>query len=586
MITWDDYSKQFDLQNAQQQPQTQQGGGDLISNLISGLINPIVTPIKTIAEGANILGQKGNLSNYKPQFLSQEEFANIGDRPVQNLVSQVAGIAPYLMPGIGTGIGGAIGTGAAMGSLGGLSQSLEDKNANFSSVLGGTLKGGLTGGAVGGGLGVLGKVVSRGATKIGKNLRKAGLDLETDINSIKGIATKAEREKFINSNATGSLTAKLGQLQGDAEKILGSVKEATAGTQKIYNVKDILSQITGKFKNQKSVTKYFNNEIRGDITDLGNQVTVQQLADMFADNSGRLTNYYNRVGRGIVSDSAEESARKVIRDTVSGILKKDVPGTTAAFNTLSKLHEVNKGLSQTVNKGKSLHLPFNSGLGLNVQRPLTATTDLVGRGLEKVGKGAGTLTGQTGNLQKLTSRGLYSSLGRSVNQPQQLAQQGQGLVSSLGQTQTGGLGTIPPEDNSQQRFQSMSGYINQGYTPAEAKTIVDMQYPVSKAVTTKTSKDVVNAKAGLTALNDIARLVQTNQGSLALPYFLKGGEAKQLNTAINQASDVIARLRTGAAINKEEEELYRSMLPSVFDDADTINYKLQTLAGLFNSFMQ
>jgi hypothetical protein len=113
--------------------------------------------------------------------------------------------------------------------------------------------------------------------------------------------------------------------------------------------------------------------------------------------------------------------------------------------------------------------------------------------------------------------------------------------------------------------------------------------PTSKPLNSTQLQQANNAQSGLTALGTIQSLIQQDPSMLlkgAIPTDIGKNLAGAgvLNTARKEASDVISRLRTGAAINKEEENFYRSQLPQFGDTPDTIDYKLNLLGSLFSRF--
>jgi hypothetical protein len=99
-----------------------------------------------------------------------------------------------------------------------------------------------------------------------------------------------------------------------------------------------------------------------------------------------------------------------------------------------------------------------------------------------------------------------------------------------------------------------------------------------------------NSQSGLNSLSTIAQILQQNPNAAKLAS-LPGGSFTQSITgtgeyqaAVNNATDVIGRLRSGGAINSDEEKRFRSLLPAAFDDEQTVHYKLSTLADLFERF--
>lgn len=112
----------------------------------------------------------------------------------------------------------------------------------------------------------------------------------------------------------------------------------------------------------------------------------------------------------------------------------------------------------------------------------------------------------------------------------------------------------------------------------------------SKKLNSSQQQQANNAQSGLASLQKIASTLQANPNAAKLSA-LPGGSLShaltgtgEYDAAIKNATDVIGRLRSGGAIQKDEETRFLQMLPRAFDDADTVQYKLQSLASLFNKF--
>jgi hypothetical protein len=171
------------------------------------------------------------------------------------------------------------------------------------------------------------------------------------------------------------------------------------------------------------------------------------------------------------------------------------------------------------------------------------------------------------------------------------------LSSDLSTGQDGGQGSqslFDPsniEANVQQILQNGGKLSDAAQYIAMAKQVNDIQKAglgKSKQLTSQQQKDATNAQSGLASLSKIQQTLQQNPhaaGESALP----GGSltARLTGTgdyraAVNNASDVIGRLRSGGAIQDDEARRYLAMLPSAFDDPQTANYKLQTLGTIFS----
>lgn len=98
------------------------------------------------------------------------------------------------------------------------------------------------------------------------------------------------------------------------------------------------------------------------------------------------------------------------------------------------------------------------------------------------------------------------------------------------------------------------------------------------------------ATSGIDSLNTIAQLLQENPNAARMAA-LPGGSLTQKVTgtgsysaAVSNAVDAIGRLRSGGAINADEEKRFKSFLPAAFDDPETVQYKLQALNNIFQRF--
>lgn len=130
-----------------------------------------------------------------------------------------------------------------------------------------------------------------------------------------------------------------------------------------------------------------------------------------------------------------------------------------------------------------------------------------------------------------------------------------------------------------------------GKAASELKSLYDLLPAASSSKLNSTQlQQANNAQSGLQSLGTIASILQQNP-DIAKLAALPGGSFTQSITgtgeyaaAINNATDVIGRLRSGGAINKDEEARFRALLPAAFDDQATVQYKLGALANLFQQF--
>ena len=96
-----------------------------------------------------------------------------------------------------------------------------------------------------------------------------------------------------------------------------------------------------------------------------------------------------------------------------------------------------------------------------------------------------------------------------------------------------------------------------------------------------------NAESGLRALDTLEKEISGFGGKAQLAASAVPGApfARTLKAASGEVQDVITRLRTGAALNEEEQRFYMRQLPSILDlsDPGTIEYKMGLFRNLFQS---
>lgn len=112
----------------------------------------------------------------------------------------------------------------------------------------------------------------------------------------------------------------------------------------------------------------------------------------------------------------------------------------------------------------------------------------------------------------------------------------------------------------------------------------------AKPLTGTQAQQANNAQSGLDSLATLKQQLQKDP-SIQKKAGLPGGSLTQSLTgtgtykaAINNATDVIGRLRSGGAIGAEEQKNFIRLLPQTFDDSQTVSYKLNQLNTLFQRF--
>jgi len=117
--------------------------------------------------------------------------------------------------------------------------------------------------------------------------------------------------------------------------------------------------------------------------------------------------------------------------------------------------------------------------------------------------------------------------------------------------------------------------------------------PEQKSLSSTATKDVSNANVGLQALDQIEGILGQDPGvqqrggisGTFNPFGIVSGAlgTGEYENARAQARDVIARIRTGAALTNDEARAFDKFLPQPGDDANTVKSKLSYLRNQFQA---
>jgi len=103
------------------------------------------------------------------------------------------------------------------------------------------------------------------------------------------------------------------------------------------------------------------------------------------------------------------------------------------------------------------------------------------------------------------------------------------------------------------------------------------------------SPEYQKAKQGLNSIDQALNMIEDDRYIYRdwIEKKLGRGDAAIFNTAIRNAEDILTRIRTGAALNKEEVKFYDSLFtPGWFNDPDTAIKKMKMLKELFLSTLE
>lgn len=126
-----------------------------------------------------------------------------------------------------------------------------------------------------------------------------------------------------------------------------------------------------------------------------------------------------------------------------------------------------------------------------------------------------------------------------------------------------------------------------------ASLLESMNKSSAKPLSAEASKVISNANSGLTSLAQMEKMI-SEQGGVSKATLIPGRElfgsagANALGTAnydnaAKNLTDVITRLRTGAALTESEEKFYQAQIPQAFDSPEVVQQKLGMFRDLFQS---
>lgn len=131
---------------------------------------------------------------------------------------------------------------------------------------------------------------------------------------------------------------------------------------------------------------------------------------------------------------------------------------------------------------------------------------------------------------------------------------------------------------SQDKVNEIDDYLNNlQYTNAQeaAKAGVTNKGKVA-------AKDANIAQSGLTAISNIRNFISKNPN---ITKDINPLSNRDYKATITNTADLIGRLRSGGAIQAEEEKRFRSLLPTFLDSPQDVEYKLSQLEDEFNNLL-
>lgn len=375
------------------------------------------------------------------------------------------------------------------------------------------------------------------------------------------------------------------------------------------------------------------NGDNGVIPKLAQHKGLGDLQEIKGTLDDTLQNFFSKNERN-ASTTATEKVLKGYRDGIKKVLNDAIPGFEETNKQYSLGVKAQNQLLKSANPNGLRFFGVQTGLG---GEGVQATKDFIGRNLQKLGGNApkvarvdknlpadvvktpdsimGSLTGIAKNTATLPIRAPATAIAHPLKSAGAVGVQGllRGLAGAKapeqvqadnGTADLAGTLTTPSTDQSQEDpnnpfgQQSIQQAVLQDLQTNGGKnvsTLLSLYNAFGKPDTTKSlnstqQQQANNATSGLQDLQSISDMIQQDP-SLALKDTIPGGSlahrltgTTDFDAAKSNVVDVISRLRSGAAISTSEEKLYKSLLPSAGDSAESAQAKISRLQSLLGSF--
>lgn len=324
----------------------------------------------------------------------------------------------------------------------------------------------------------------------------------------------------------------------------------------------------------------------------------------------QLDNTISYVSSPDAATAGEQQIARLLRDKLVNFTNERIPGLKQFNDDYYNASDASKYLMQGSKSANNLQLfgttiPGSGGIRKTVG-------SVVGqKGRQMLGGGAVEGEAKKGGFRqfvkptaeqagaRVASAGIFGTPFVGGGQPAQPATDATAAMPT-GLPSADETAETPVQSQAQQLYEAAQRALDAGDSKSYATLIAMAENAMKfesagqeKPLSAEASKVMANAQSGLTSLDQVRSMLQSDPsllGKTAVPFReqLGGLGAAALgtssyDTAARNIADVITRLRTGAAITQNEESFYKSQLPQPFDPPETIQQKLQMFEDLFSS---
>lgn len=523
------------------------------------------------------------IQEYQPMFQSQEEQVGMFLRPGETALRNAATVGSMIAPvGIAGSIASRAGAGAVGGALGSYGMTPITEDASLGRILGGAGLGALVGGTIGAvEKGIAGKAArggKSGLTKLGEKIEKGSTGIKTPktplgedmaMQSFDDVSRITSKYKA-NPDVSGIGKAYKG-LSNDLTKSLRASKA-------MANADDIALEAAQKLADNLGVTddkalrlidSTLNRVGKSGVLDAQGLASLKKMTQPVAL---RVQKLIDTGGNLTPSAYAEYALNRVADDILKAGL--DDAGR-AIYQDMAILHSVAPDIITKADKAGHITVANIKVPTAGIPQKLQATA---GKGLQAIG---GLQLPQVSEkvMSKLGTAGIFGTrLGQAIGY------EGQPMEQQMQQPQQLPQG-IEPQGASALNLMLAQEVLNGNISATEANAVLSL-LGMSGGATKKTALQQ-KAESALTTIDTLDAILQEGGNNVLLGQLLpfQGGstQAQIYNSAATDIMDTLARLRTGAVINEQEEKMYRGYIPKITDTPERRQYKLQLLRQVFGS---
>lgn len=331
------------------------------------------------------------------------------------------------------------------------------------------------------------------------------------------------------------------------------------------------------------------------LKDIPENFTAADVSNAKSNLAKKMTGVFSKVGAG-KDLNAKEAAQYSIWKSLDKTITELAPEAKDVTMKMSALHEAAPGLLK--GSRKTVGIPLLGIQSRSAERGIQAGRDMAGRVMMKAsGPLDAAATASPSMLKRTAGIAVPQIAGHALTgfgQGTDLPEPSQDMEAPGPIDAPEGADTSYPQESFLSDVQAdiaQTGGKNIATLEKVYKLVNDTKAkkPLSAAANTQSA----NAQSGMDAIQQMAseisgneNLPTTDAAAGVLGNFGRGLAGTQgYNAARQEIIDVLARLRTGAAISATEEKRFKNALPSAFDSPDVIAEKLSRYQTLFGRIL-